>query len=58
MPVILARGAWGAWLDPATPAADAKALLRAAPIVGMQAWPVSLAVSNARNEGAQLIEAV
>ncbi len=56
MPVILARGAWSAWLDPATPVADARALLRPAPIEGMQAWPVSLAVSNARNEGPQLIE--
>jgi len=56
MPVILAREAWNAWLDPATPAADAKALLRPAPAAAMRAWPVSLAVSNARNEGAQLIE--
>lgn len=56
MPVILARAAWNAWLDPATPAADAKALLRPAPAAAMRAWPVSLAVSNARNEGAQLIE--
>jgi putative SOS response-associated peptidase YedK len=58
MPVILAPDAWNGWLDPATPASEVKPLLRPAPAAGMQAWPVSLAVSNARNEGAQLIEAV
>lgn len=56
MPVILPRGDWIAWLDPATRAADARALLRPVPAEAMQVWPVSLAVSNARNEGPQLIE--
>lgn len=55
MPVILARDDWPAWLDAAVPTAEIRPLLRPPPIQGMQAWPVSLAVSNARNEGAQLI---
>jgi len=58
MSVILAPDDWSGWLGPATPLAEVKPLLRPAPIEGVQAWPESLAVSNARNDGAQLIEAV
>lgn len=58
MPVILGRDDWPAWLEAATPTVEIRPLLRPAPIEGMQAWPVSLAVSNARNEGPQLIERI
>ncbi len=58
MPVILTPEAWSRWLDSRTAMSEVTPLLRPAPAEAMQAWPVSLAVSNARSEGAQLIEAV
>ena len=56
MPVILARESWRRWLDPQTPLPELRPLLQPAPPEGMQAWAVSVAVSQARNEGSQLIE--
>jgi putative SOS response-associated peptidase YedK len=51
MPVILPPEAYGAWLDPGTPAAAAQAFIR--PYEGpMRAYPVSTYVNAPRNEGA------
>lgn len=59
MPVILARGAWDAWLDPAT---DDRALLRAMLMPAAEdvlvAYPVSRAVNSPRNNGPELVERV
>lgn len=50
MPVILPPEAYDAWLDPATPATAAQALIR--PYAGpMRAYPVSTYVNAPRNEG-------
>ena len=56
MPVILPREAWAAWVSlDAQRADDMTALLK--PYAGddMEAYPVSRAVNNPRNEGADLI---
>jgi len=59
MPVILPREDYGAWLDPANQSADTlRVFLRPFPAAQMEAYPVSRAVSNARNEGRDLIEPV
>jgi len=58
MPVIVAPAAYGEWLDPANQDVEKlNALLQPYPAKRMQAYSVSKAVSNARNEGAELIEA-
>ena len=57
MPVLLAPGQFDAWLDPAW--RDVEALRRwlvPAPAATLAASPVSTRVSNARNEGEDLIE--
>jgi putative SOS response-associated peptidase YedK len=51
MPVILAPGDYGTWLDPKTPAVTLQALLRPYPAEAMEAVPVGSYVSNPRNEG-------
>ncbi len=59
MPVLLAPGQFEAWLDPAY--RDVGALsqwLAPAPAAGMRAHPVSTRVSNARNEGLELLEPI
>ena len=59
MPVLLSAGQFDAWLDPAY--RDVGALsqwLAPAPVAGMLAHPVSTRVSNARNEGPELLELV
>ena len=59
MPVLLAAGQFEAWLDPAY--RDIGALghwLPPAPVAGMLAHPVSTRVSNARNEGPELLEPI
>jgi putative SOS response-associated peptidase YedK len=58
MPALLGEADWAAWLDPDTPPEDAKALLRPCPEAWLNAWPVSRAVSLAKNEGPGLIEPV
>ena len=56
MPVIVPREHYGAWLDPGNQdAAKLKAFVCSYPAERMEAYPVSKAVSNARNEGAELI---
>ena len=57
MPVLLAPGQFDAWLDPAW--RDVEALRRwllPAPAAGMSAYRVGSSVSNARNEGEDLVE--
>jgi putative SOS response-associated peptidase YedK len=59
MPVILPREDYAAWLDPANhDPATLSVFLRPFPAREMDAYPVGRAVSNARNEGAGLIEPV
>ncbi len=57
MPVLLAPGQFDAWLDPAWRDVEAlKAWLKPAPAASLVAHAVSTRVSNARNEGEELIE--
>ncbi|MFC4905909.1 SOS response-associated peptidase [Actinomadura gamaensis] len=57
MPMIVTPDRWDAWLDPALTAADeVRGLLTPAMAGTMDAHPVSTAVNNVRNNGAQLIE--
>jgi putative SOS response-associated peptidase YedK len=56
MPVILAPGAYGAWLDPAASPERLKALLGPCPEGFLRAYPVSPRVGNVRNEGPGLAE--
>lgn len=56
MPALLDQTDWAAWLNPATAPEHAKALLRSCPDTWLQTWPVSRAVSLAKNEGPELIE--
>ena len=56
MPVIVPREDYAAWLDPRNQdAAKLKGFIRSYPAERMATYPVSKAVSNARNEGAELI---
>ncbi|HEV2890695.1 MAG TPA: SOS response-associated peptidase [Frankiaceae bacterium] len=52
MPVVLGAEAWDEWLDPEQE--DVSALL--VPCDGFDAYPVSPAVNNVRNDGPSLIE--
>ncbi len=58
MPVILPRGSWDLWLDPAAQVKVVQALLVPYPAELMAAHPVSAAVGNVRNDGPELIEPV
>lgn len=56
-PLFVEAAGWAAWLDPS--AADPSALtglLVPSPGVGLEAYPVSTAVNNHRNNGPELIE--
>jgi putative SOS response-associated peptidase YedK len=55
MPVILPRGTWDFWLDPAVQTKDVKPLLVPYPAELMAAHPVGKAVGNQRNDGPELI---
>lgn len=55
MPVLIEGDALDAWLDPETPAAELQHLLRPAPVGTVQAWKVSRAVSQVRNNDPSLI---
>lgn len=56
MPVILAPGAWDAWLGVENVTTEAlRALLVPAPAEGMVAYPVGMAVNRPRTEGEELI---
>lgn len=55
MPVILDPDGWRRWLDPATPVAEAEALLRPAPDDLLELIPVSTRVNSVRNDDAACI---
>ena len=55
MPVILDPGDWDAWLSETTPVQDLRSLLRPAPAEPLDAYAVSPAVNNVRNEGPELL---
>ena len=55
-PLILPPDRWDGWLDPAR--RDPAPVLDGVPDPHLAAWPVSYLVSNARNQGAELIEPV
>ena len=55
MPVIVEARDFALWLDPATPRAAAKALLRPAAPESLYAYPVSRLVNSATHEGPALI---
>ncbi|MCM3883974.1 SOS response-associated peptidase [Frankia sp. R82] len=57
-PVILPVAAWDRWIDPATDPADLAPLLRPASAGVLLAHPVSTAVGNVRNKGAELTDPV
>jgi putative SOS response-associated peptidase YedK len=57
MPVLLPPAAWDRWLDPALPdPAELNGLLVPADDDVLEAYPVSQAVNNVRNDGPGLIE--
>lgn len=58
MPLILPAAAYASWLDPATPAARIAELAATAPSESLEFHPVSKRINSARNEGADLIDAV
>lgn len=56
MPVLLPREAWDDWLDPAVNDLDyLQSLLEPAPDDVLAMYPVSTAVNNVRNQGAELL---
>ncbi len=55
MPVILAPEAYDLWLDPATPGAQAQALLRPAPSEWFTAYRVSPKINSPANDDPTLI---
>ncbi|MCL8024830.1 SOS response-associated peptidase [Nocardioides bruguierae] len=55
MPMMLDRERWGAWLDPTVARADLVDLLVPAAPGRLEAFPVSTAVSNVRNNGPELV---
>ena len=52
MPIVLPRAAWAEWLDPATDASAARALLAVPPAAGWVAEPVSARVNSPANDDA------
>jgi putative SOS response-associated peptidase YedK len=55
MPVLLDPTDWDAWLAEGTPAEQLRSLLRPAPVEPLDAYAVSPAVNNVRNEGPELL---
>ena len=55
MPVVLDPADWDAWLAQATPPEELRSLLRPAPPEPLDAYAVSPAVNNVRNEGPELL---
>lgn len=56
MPMVIPRGAWGAWLDPAMTDPDAALeLLAVTEAELLEAYAVSTAVGNVRNNGPELV---
>lgn len=57
MPLILTPDRWDAWLDPArTDPDELRGLLTPPPAGAVRAYPVATAVSDVRNNGADLLE--
>ncbi len=56
MPVILPPEAWGAWLDPATPVAEAQRWLLPCPAQDMKAHRVGRRVGKVANDDPGLVE--
>lgn len=57
MPVALSESVWDTWLDRDNRDVDALAeLLKPAPATEMEAWPVSLLVNKADNNGPELLD--
>lgn len=57
MPAMLGEEHWAQWLDPAvTDGESVSALLRPAPVGDFEAYPVSKAVSNVRNDVPELLD--
>ena len=56
MPLTVDSERWAAWLDPETPKDSLLDLLRPAQQGNLEAFPVSTAVGNVRNNGPELIE--
>ena len=56
MPVIVDPASDGLWLDPQTPVDALHALFVPAPSAGLEAYPVSSWVSNAKNQGPKCLE--
>lgn len=57
MPVVVPDDAWDRWLDPSLPdPGELQGLLVPAPDDDLEAYPVSRAVNNVRNDGPELIE--
>jgi putative SOS response-associated peptidase YedK len=55
MPVVLEAADWDWWLSETTPLTELRSLLRPAPAESLDAYAVSPAVNNVRNEGAELL---
>lgn len=58
MPLLVTRDRRTAWLDPATPKDQLPDLLVPAQQSGLEAFPVSTAVGNVRNNGPELVEPI
>ena len=58
MPVVLPRGSWTAWLDPATPLPEIQALLQPAPKGTLAMHAVDRRVGKVGEEGPELIQKV
>jgi putative SOS response-associated peptidase YedK len=58
MPVILAPDDWERWLTSETPLKELRPLLFPFPSEELDAYPVSKAVSNVRNDGAELLDPI
>lgn len=56
-PMLVPRQDWGRWLDPSVPDPGEELLVPGTPGV-LDAWPVSAAVGNVRNNGPELVEPV
>jgi putative SOS response-associated peptidase YedK len=56
MPLAVDPDRWAAWLDPETPKDSLLDLLVPAQQGNLEAYPVSTAVGNVRNNGPQLID--
>ncbi len=56
MPVILDSADWDAWLAEGTPADQLRSLMHPAPVEPLDAYAVSPAVNNVRNDGPELLD--